>query len=420
MRRGRTVTAALAAALIALAAAAADADEGYACSGGVGLIEVRSARLQTRGVLSVGLAGRYFESDDLSGSLGAGTGRYGALHASATYGALPWLEVAFDAALRGAAWDSDAGGVDARGLSNPVVGIKMGPPPGDSPLAAALWFEASIPAATEVVVRDTSSTDILLAGGEGVDATAALLLTVDFTPAFPLRLHANAGWRFNGSEDQGRRFFPDSYPPLPSGAGSVDNDFAVLRGAVEFPGRDVDLFTEFRADLFADRDAIALKENPLMVTPGLRLRFGDGWSVTAAVSVSISGDDAATPEFDPHEAWPDWVATVSIAHAWPVASEDTDGDGIPDYRDECPGHPEDRDGFEDDDGCPDPDNDGDGIPDGVDLAPLVPEDFDGFEDGDGVPDLDNDRDGIIDERDMCPDEPEDLDGFEDEDGCPDD
>jgi OmpA-OmpF porin, OOP family len=98
---------------------------------------------------------------------------------------------------------------------------------------------------------------------------------------------------------------------------------------------------------------------------------------------------------------------------------DNDGDGIPDVDDQCPDEPEDFDGFEDEDGCPDPDNDGDGIPDVDDKCPNEPEDFDGFEDEDGCPDPDNDGDGIPDVDEKCPNEPEDFDGFEDEDGCPD-
>jgi OOP family OmpA-OmpF porin len=98
---------------------------------------------------------------------------------------------------------------------------------------------------------------------------------------------------------------------------------------------------------------------------------------------------------------------------------DTDGDGIPDDVDKCPTEPEDKDGFQDDDGCPDPDNDGDGIPDALDKCPNDPEDKDGFQDDDGCPDLDNDGDGIPDNLDKCPNEPEDKDGFEDQDGCPD-
>jgi OmpA-OmpF porin, OOP family len=100
-------------------------------------------------------------------------------------------------------------------------------------------------------------------------------------------------------------------------------------------------------------------------------------------------------------------------------TNDRDGDGIPDNLDKCPDEPEDFDGFEDADGCPDPDNDHDGILDVDDLCPNDPEDFDGFEDADGCPDPDNDKDGILDKDDKCPNEPETYNGVEDADGCPD-
>jgi outer membrane protein OmpA-like peptidoglycan-associated protein len=54
------------------------------------------------------------------------------------------------------------------------------------------------------------------------------------------------------------------------------------------------------------------------------------------------------------------------------APKDTDQDGIPDSEDACPQEPEDKDGFEDADGCPDPDNDKDGVADSDDECPLVP------------------------------------------------
>jgi OmpA-OmpF porin, OOP family len=163
-----------------------------------------------------------------------------------------------------------------------------------------------------------------------------------------------------------------------------------------------------------------------------------------------------------------------------IEETDSDGDGVPDKDDPCPDQPEDRDGFEDMDGCPEPDNDKDGVLDAADKCPLLPgpadnagcpeetpkdrdgdtipdkqdkcpdqaEDRDGFQDEDGCPELDNDNDGIVDSadkcpnengplqnlgcpivdkdgdglndpQDKCPDEPEDKDGFQDEDGCPD-
>ncbi|HEU4731898.1 MAG TPA: OmpA family protein, partial [Kofleriaceae bacterium] len=66
---------------------------------------------------------------------------------------------------------------------------------------------------------------------------------------------------------------------------------------------------------------------------------------------------------------------------------DADGDGIPDSIDKCPNEPEDKDGFEDEDGCPDDDNDGDGFADKVDKCPNDPETVNGFEDDDGCPDV---------------------------------
>ena len=101
---------------------------------------------------------------------------------------------------------------------------------------------------------------------------------------------------------------------------------------------------------------------------------------------------------------------------------DNDQDGILDVNDKCPNNPENFNGVEDHDGCPegvDGDRDGDGIPDSKDKCPNDPEDRDGFQDADGCPDPDNDRDGIPDKKDQCPNDPEDRDGFQDADGCPD-
>ena len=109
-------------------------------------------------------------------------------------------------------------------------------------------------------------------------------------------------------------------------------------------------------------------------------------------------------------------------------SPDTDQDGIANADDACPAAPEDLDGHQDEDGCPDcdhdvqwvvcvfeegaencpgataEDHDGDGIPNETDLCPEIPEDDDGFEDEDGCPEADNDADCISDEHDRCPNE----------------
>ena len=127
-----------------------------------------------------------------------------------------------------------------------------------------------------------------------------------------------------------------------------------------------------------------------------------------------------------------------------ITQTDRDGDGILDTVDKCPDEPEDADGFQDDDGCPDPDNDGDGVLDKDDKCPMEPgpatnqgcplldRDGDGFTDdvdkcpdqpgiaeNQGCPDVDTDSDTLVDRLDKCPNEPEDHDQFQDEDGCPD-
>lgn len=65
------------------------------------------------------------------------------------------------------------------------------------------------------------------------------------------------------------------------------------------------------------------------------------------------------------------------------------------------------------------DNDKDGIKNKVDRCPDDAEDKDGFMDEDGCPDTDNDADGIVDSLDQCPNQAETANEFQDEDGCPD-
>ena len=141
-----------------------------------------------------------------------------------------------------------------------------------------------------------------------------------------------------------------------------------------------------------------------------------------------------------------------VGLGWAPRVHDQDGDGVPDEVDQCPELAEDKDGFEDSDGCPDFDNDDDGVPDDTDRCPTEKEDTDEFEDDDGCPDPDNDHDGILDKQDACineagapsadpkqngcperdrdvdgipdsqdkcPTKAEDRDAFQDEDGCPD-
>ena len=101
----------------------------------------------------------------------------------------------------------------------------------------------------------------------------------------------------------------------------------------------------------------------------------------------------------------------------PRDMRDEDGDEVVNSDDQCDDEPEDADGYQDDDGCPEPDNDGDKILDGGDKCPLEAEDADDFQDDDGCADKDDDNDKILDVDDKCPREAEDYDNHMDSDGC---
>ncbi len=185
-----------------------------------------------------------------------------------------------------------------------------------------------------------------------------------------------------------------------------------------------------------------VERSPLEVEGGMRV------FVTSSVAVVAGGGTGLVKGVGS----PDLRIFASLGYAPDV--RDSDGDGIPNGRDGCPLEAEDKDGFQDSDGCPELDNDGDRRPDATDTCPNEPEDLDGFEDEDGCPELDNDKDGnpdledkcpldpedhlppfpkdgcsatrhdadfdeLVDAIDACPSDPEDGDGFEDGDGCPD-
>ncbi|MCA9537938.1 MAG: OmpA family protein [Myxococcales bacterium] len=147
--------------------------------------------------------------------------------------------------------------------------------------------------------------------------------------------------------------------------------------------------------------------NPLEALLGLRIFVPGGPVFTLGGGTGLIADYGS----------PLW--RVLLGFAWHNRVYDRDGDGLLDEVDKCPDDPEDKDGFQDEDGCPDPDNDQDTILDVVDACQLDPEDHDDWEDADGCPDPDNDNDKILDVDDKCPNEPETVNQWQDQDGCPD-
>ena len=185
----------------------------------------------------------------------------------------------------------------------------------------------------------------------------------------------------------------------------------------------------------------SLDASPLEVEGGLRIY------VKPSVAIVLGGGAGLVKGIGS----PQSRFFISVGYAPDV--RDSDGDGIPNVRDKCPLIAEDRDGSQDEDGCPDDDSDGDRRADAEDKCPTEPEDLDGFDDDDGCPELDNDLDkiadaqdkcpndaedgkppvtndgcpankrdsdgdGLFDDKDQCPADEEDMDAFEDDDGCP--
>ena len=122
-----------------------------------------------------------------------------------------------------------------------------------------------------------------------------------------------------------------------------------------------------RVEGFAEKEVgahVSGADFPFELLAGIDYAIGD-WDLYLAGSRGITdgiGDPAIRI-----------IAGVRYRHDAPrhEGFEDSDRDGIPDKDDRCRNEPEDEDGFQDEDGCPDPDNDEDGIPDTQDECPEL-------------------------------------------------
>lgn len=136
-------------------------------------------------------------------------------------------------------------------------------------------------------------------------------------------------------------------------------------------------------------------------TPGLGFDVGTGYEFSILEGLSF-GPFAKFSLMGPHSILSFGLTITIGAPQTTPADADFDGDGIKGDDDKCIDEPEDFDGFEDTDGCPEADNDKDGIDDEEDQCRDVPEDKDGIQDEDGCPETDADGDGVLDEKDKCP------------------
>jgi OOP family OmpA-OmpF porin len=130
---------------------------------------------------------------------------------------------------------------------------------------------------------------------------------------------------------------------------------------------------------------------------GFRVRLNRRWALRADVrdiSYQVLDLNTGMDRFR-HSA----EVFGGLAYEFGVKPLDTDGDGVPDKRDQCPGTP--AGARVDATGCP-IDSDGDGVPDGIDQCPDTPKGA--TVDSKGCP-KDSDGDGVLDGIDQCPDTP---------------
>ncbi len=378
----------------------------------------------------------------------------GTLRINAVLGVAQWLDIGISVPMFfDLISDTRAEELSGAGIGDPVLSAKAGfAVAGDHVFDLGLLAGVSLPSKNSegflpkhtggIVGDDTTLNPPRFFSSYGTGWSARALATVDLTRleyTIPFRVNIGAGLK---------------------NAGMGGNRF-LLGGGVEWiPVPFLGFFGELQTETRADGIGKFLGKDLMIASVGFQATSSDGMFVNVGVHRRITA-----PHFRPYAkvigdsisifsagTQPEFGLAISLGWSGAMVEQDLDRDGIPDKQDPCPNdaedkdgfqdfdgcperdndedgiidaadkcpiEPEDKDGFEDQDGCPDHDNDGDNIPDALDKCPIEPEDVDGFEDYDGCPDLDNDQDGVLDQQDKCPAQPEDKDGFEDQDGCPD-
>jgi outer membrane protein OmpA-like peptidoglycan-associated protein len=346
------------------------------------------------------------------------------------------------------------------GIGDCELKLKLQVPPHNHPRLADLGFSAGVtlptgdrkngffPRHSYYFLKDST---LVTSHGETVSGLANFFSSG--VPEYDIRMLVTLnGWE---KPEYTRLMFHMNYGLHLVTQHGFDDVFIFNAGLEYHPADWFGLFSELSAEPRLNNllNGFNINKDPLIVTPGISLTPSGGLFLTIMADIGLSSQESLTYESKnavlSSRVQPAWRLCASVGWAgfikrsWQGGNNivrnpngDMDNDGIKDAVDKCPNQPEDKDGFEDEDGCPDYDNDKDGIPDSVDQCPNEPEDFDGFEDNDGCPDADNDKDGVCDpwvaEKglqnkyenvcrgiDKCPNIPEDIDGFEDADGCPD-
>ena len=199
------------------------------------------------------------------------------------------------------------------------------------------------------------------------------ILDKEFGRTGALRVAINAGIRIRSTETFTNNDMGDNMAPVTNRSITAGTEIPYGLGiAYAIAKQRFDLVGEvFGAMPIGDHE----NYQPLEALGGVKLYLARNSFLSLGAGRGLLPDKGANPDFR---------ALIGIVFEPNIG--DRDGDGIKDDIDKCPDEPEDFDGFEDEDGCPDPDTDKDRIPDKDDKCPNEPETYNGFEDEDGCPD----------------------------------
>jgi outer membrane protein OmpA-like peptidoglycan-associated protein len=179
----------------------------------------------------------------------------------------------------------------------------------------------------------------------------------------PTLLAAIGGWRWNFTLNFGFRWRPNGKAVDFTGGKELHFGVAGTFGLVRPRPVGLDLIVEFNGGYQPSALGGGTIAVPMETDAALVIKIGRSWSIYLGGGAGLD-NGLATPDAR-------FISGVRYANHVPGDDrfKDSDHDGIRNLEDRCPDTPEDFDGFEDDDGCPEADNDHDGVLDDDDECP---------------------------------------------------
>lgn len=283
-------------------------------------------------------------------------------------GVTNWMDLALDLPF----YEDKIDGFEehAAGLGDLSASLKLMHPgmKPDALIRLAYIMRASFPTgdpARGYYQRDPQNSHVSLVNNEGAFTSGGYSLNPMLAWTFDLtRLKAPAPWLVHVNFGMDALFYTENK--------NIPEENTAMKGAlaVEWMAEtDCSVFLE----MYGKSRLINITSGPFLeifakdqidLALGTRKVFASGWSAAFAVNGSLSTQENHTRWSTNHEGdgvrnyivqpTPVVGATLTIGFGQTGRNADPDFDGNPNSTDKCPNAAEDYDGYEDEDGCPDP------------------------------------------------------------------